>query len=223
MRSTAPSPRRSSRRRRCNSQPWRFIVFTGGARDRLCAHVAGSTRLLEDLFPLFDADHIARAAAFLSDLGGAPLVVVITYPAQANEYDHKTALLAVGGAALSLQLAFAAEGLGSVCVTSAVWVEDRIRDDLGLGDEQLATIIPVGYLKGELDPRPPRRRFACRRCEEWPGLTEPPRGALLARGGLLPQQGHALDLDQRTLGQRRHPDRRARRAVLAQGGGVDGG
>lgn len=151
----------------CNSQPWRFVVLTGAARDRLCAHVAGSTRLLEDLFPLFDADLIARAAAFLSDLGGAPLVVVITYPAQANEYDHKTALLAVGGAALSLQLAFAAEGLGSVCVTSAVWVEDRIRHDLGLGDEQLATVIPVGYLKGELDSRPPRRDTV-QSLEEWP-------------------------------------------------------
>jgi nitroreductase len=156
----SPSPR--------NSQPWRFVVFTGPARERLCAHVAGSTRLLEDLFPLLGPEHIAQAAAFLSDLGGAPLVVVITYPAQQNEYDHKTVLLAVGGAALSLQLAFAAEGLGSVCVTSAVWVEDRIRDDLGLGGEQLATIIPVGYLKGELGPRPPRRD-AVLHCEEWLG------------------------------------------------------
>jgi nitroreductase len=150
-----------------NSQPWRFIVLTGGARERLCAHVAGSTRLLEDLFPLLLPDRIAHAAAFLSDLGGAPLVVVITYPAQPNEYDHKTALLAVGAAAATLQLAFAAEGLGSVCVTSAVWVEDRIRDDLGLGDEQLATIIPVGYLNGELTARPPRRDTV-QHHEEWP-------------------------------------------------------
>ena len=150
-----------------NTQPWRFTIFTGTARERLCGYVAGSTRLLEDLFPLADSDHIARAASFLSDLGGAPLVVVITYPLQKNEYEEKATLLAVGGAALALQLAFAAEGLGSVCVTSAVWVEDRIRGDLGLDDELLATIIPVGYRSGDLDPRPPRTA-AVRHLEEWP-------------------------------------------------------
>ncbi len=63
-----------------NSQPWRFILLDGEARDRLCRIVSASTRLLEDMFPLAGADVLEMAARFLGDLGGAPLAVLVTYP-----------------------------------------------------------------------------------------------------------------------------------------------
>lgn len=140
-----------------DSQPWRFIVFTGEGRDHLCSLIAGSTRLLEDLFPLVGEDVLAHAARFLGDLGGAPTVVVATTPKTEVDYDSKVNLIAVGGACLALQLSLAAEGLGSVSVTSAVWVEDKIRSQLGLGDEVVAAILPVGYPRTEAGPKTPRR------------------------------------------------------------------
>ncbi len=150
-----------------NEQPWRFIVVEGEARDRLCSLVAGSTRMLRDMFPLLDADSLAFAANFLNDLGGAPAAIVVTYPAAESEGDLKVNLLAAGGAILLLQLALRAEGLGSVCVTCADWVEDAIRQDLGYQNERLAAIIPVGFPDGDPGEQPVREDKTVR-LREWP-------------------------------------------------------
>lgn len=139
-----------------NLQPWRFIVLDGEARDRLCRIVSASTRLLEDMFPLLGVDSLEMAARFLGELGGAPLAVLVTYPDAETAYDHKVNLIATGGSILLLQTALAAEGLGSVCITCAEWVEESIRHELGFEDERLAALIPIGYPKGDVGERPPR-------------------------------------------------------------------
>ncbi len=139
-----------------NSQPWRFILLDGEARDRLCRIVSASTRLLEDMFPLAGADLLEKAARFLGELGGAPLAVLVTYPHAETEYDHKVNLLATGGSIMLLQTALAAEGLGSVCITCAEWVEESIRHELGFEDERLAALIPIGYPEGDVGEPPPR-------------------------------------------------------------------
>lgn len=150
-----------------NSQPWRFIVLEGEARDRLCRIVSASTRLLEDMFPLAGPDVLEVAARFLGDLGGAPLAVLVTFPHAETAYDHKVNLLATGGSIVLLQAALAAEGLGSVCITCAEWVEDAIRRELGFEDERLAAIVPIGYPDGDLGERPPRVDKTVR-LPEWP-------------------------------------------------------
>lgn len=150
-----------------NEQPWRFIVVEGEARDRLCSLVAGSTRMLRDMFPLLDADSLTFAANFLNDLGGAPAAIVVTYPAAESEHEQKVNLIAAGGAILLLQLALRAEGLGSVCVTCAEWVEDAIRRDLGYENERLAAIIPVGFPEGDPGEQPARADKTVR-LREWP-------------------------------------------------------
>ncbi|MBU2601594.1 MAG: nitroreductase family protein [Actinobacteria bacterium] len=150
-----------------NEQPWRFIIVEGEARDRLCSLVAASTRMLRDMFPLFDADSLAFAARFLSDLGGAPTAIVVTYPVAETDHQHKVNLLAAGGAILLLQVALRAEGLGSVCITCAEWVEDAIRSDLGYETERLAAIIPVGFPDGDPGEQPPREDKTVR-LREWP-------------------------------------------------------
>lgn len=150
-----------------NEQPWRFIVVEGEARDRLCSLVAASTRMLRDMFPLFDAESLAMGARFLSDLGGAPTVIVVTYPSAESDYDQKVNLIAVGGAILLLQVALRAEGLGSVCITCAEWVEDAIRRDLGYENERLAAIIPMGFPDGDPGEQPPREDKTVH-LREWP-------------------------------------------------------
>lgn len=139
-----------------NSQPWRFILLEGEARDRLCRIVSASTRLLEDMFPLIGPEYMELAARFLSDLGGAPLAAVVTYPHAESAYDHKVNLLATGGSIMLLQAALAAEGLGSVCITCVEWVEDAIRRELGFEDERLAAVLPIGFPSGDPAEAPPR-------------------------------------------------------------------
>ena len=150
-----------------NMQPWRFLVLEGQARDRLCSVVSASTRLLKDTFPFIGPEALETAARFLSDLGGAPLVVVVTYPRSTSEYDLKVTLLAVGGAVMLLQSAAAAEGMGSVCITCAEWVEEAIRRDLGFEDERLAAIVPIGYPLGDQGEQPPREEKSVR-LSTWP-------------------------------------------------------
>lgn len=154
-----------------NSQPWRFIVLNGQARDTICSIVAGSSRLLEDLLPLVDPAVIEQAVRFFSDLGGAPTVIVVTLPRFTADYDRKVALLAVGGAVNVLQHALAAEGVGSVCVTSAVWVEERIRTDLGLENDEFATVIPIGYPAAP-PATPVEREDKVLRLDVWPRAAE---------------------------------------------------
>lgn len=150
-----------------NSQPWRFIVVEGEARDRLCRIVSASTRLLEDMFPLAGPEVLEMAARFLSDLGGAPLAAVVTYPHADTPYDLKVNLVAAGGSIMLLQAALAAEGLGGVCITCAEWVEDAIRRDLGFENERLAAVIPIGYPAGDAGERPPREDKLVR-LTSWP-------------------------------------------------------
>lgn len=150
-----------------NSQPWRFIVVEDEARDRLCRIVSASTRFLEDMFPLAGPDELEMAARFLSDLGGAPLAVVVTYPHADSAYDLKVNLLATGGSIMLLQAALAAEGLGSVCITSVEWVEDSIRRELGSDDERLAAVVPFGFPSGDPGEPLPRENKSVR-LTSWP-------------------------------------------------------
>ncbi len=152
-----------------NTQPWRFVVMKGAARDELCRRVSSSSRLLADFFPDISKEYLIEyAARFLSDLGGAPVVVVVTLPKCQEGFDRKVALVALGGAVAQFQTALAAEGIGSVCVTAAVWIEESIRNDLQLPDDELAVIIPVGFADEELGPRPPRESKLMV-LDEWPG------------------------------------------------------
>ncbi|GAB4253567.1 MAG: hypothetical protein Kow00129_14640 [Thermoleophilia bacterium] len=120
-------------------------MTTGQARDRVCSLVGGSTRLLWDIYPALGDDHLEKAAKFFSDLGGAPVIIVVTVERQADDLARKMALLAAGGAILALQLGLAEEGLGSVCVASATWIEEGMIRELGLKDQEVVTVLPVGY------------------------------------------------------------------------------
>lgn len=150
-----------------NSQPWHFYIASGAARDRICTMLAGSTRQLWDIYPSLSNEQLEKAARFFSDLGGAPVVVVVTTQRQPEGLAQRMAVLAAGGAVLAFQLALAEEGLGSVCVASAAWIEDQMSVDLGLEDEEILTLMPVGYADEQPAARP-KRLDKLTWLEEWP-------------------------------------------------------
>jgi nitroreductase len=139
----APSP--------LNSQPWRFILVSGPRRDELVDIIREYPFYLADLvkyYPELGEDEaIAHAREFAEDLGGAPHLLVVTTPTMDNDYVKKVNLIACGIALENIALAAWAEGIGSVCLTSAIFVEKKILAHLGIEGEELVTVMPLGYVE----------------------------------------------------------------------------
>lgn len=132
-----------------NSQPWFFYVVSGKKRDELVDLISDYPFYLSDLieyFPVFsDPEFIEYANQFAKDLGGAPVVIVVTMPRVESDYVRKTQLISCGSAIQNLFLAAWEKGIGGVCLTSATFVEEKILDFLGLYDQEVVTLIPIGY------------------------------------------------------------------------------
>lgn len=137
----APSP--------LNSQPWKFYVATGKARDELVEIIKKYPIYVADLiesYPqLADSEKQKWIQAFAENLGGAPVVIVMTMPKTTNNTVRKNQLIACGAAIQNFYLAAETLGLGTVCLTSAAFVENEILSYLGATDEEMVTVLPLGY------------------------------------------------------------------------------
>lgn len=138
-----------------NAQPWHFTIATGEKRDKAIEIISKSTVYLADVLAAFDEERRAIAEQFICDLGGAPVVVVVSTPKDDEEYTRLTTLLSVGGAIQNLQLAAYNAGLGSCNITFAFWVRDELARLMDLKDRKIVSIIVVGHPdeKPEMPPR----------------------------------------------------------------------
>lgn len=132
-----------------NNQPWHFSVARGEVRDKVVETVSKSTVYLQDILQTMDAESRAVAEDFICDLGGAPIVVVVSMPQAEERFDRLNNLLAIGCAVQNLQLAAHERGLGSCHLTFAFWVRDEIAELLGIVDREIVSIVIVGYPDGE--------------------------------------------------------------------------
>lgn len=138
-----------------NAQPWHFTVVAGQMRDRVVEAISKSTVYLADVLATFDEEHRAIAEQFVCDLGGAPVVVVVSVPQEEEEYTRLTTLLAVGGAVQNLQLAAYEAGLASCNITFAFWVRDELAALLDLEEREIVSVILIGH-PDETPQMPPR-------------------------------------------------------------------
>ncbi|MDI6716617.1 MAG: nitroreductase family protein [Actinomycetota bacterium] len=150
----APSP--------LNSQPWHFIVVTGKERDELVKIIRKFPAYLADILALYPKELVPliseeKITEFAKDLGGAPVIIFVTMPKKTDKYAHKVDLIACSGAIQNMQLEAWSLGLGTVCLTSALWVESEIMAYLGIKDQELVTVMPIGYRA--LDPDPVPRNY----------------------------------------------------------------
>ncbi|MCL6471291.1 MAG: nitroreductase family protein [Firmicutes bacterium] len=148
----APSP--------LNSQPWHIIVVAGKQRDDVVKIIRKFPAYLADIMALYPkemSEHISmeHISNFAKNLGGAPAVIFITTPRKINKYAHKVDLISCAAVIQNIQLMAWSLGLGTVCLTSALWVETEIMAFLGLKDHELVTVMPIGYR--ESDPEPTAR------------------------------------------------------------------
>ncbi|MCX7832221.1 MAG: nitroreductase family protein, partial [Actinobacteria bacterium] len=89
---------------------------------------------------------------FAENLGNAPVVIVLTMPETTNQNVKKYQLIACGAAIENFYLAATAQGLATVCLSSAAFVEAEILEYLGVTGEEVVTVLPLGYPDGAAIP-----------------------------------------------------------------------
>lgn len=141
-----------------NSQPWHFTVYQGDRREDVFKHMRRTLRYLEDMLPVLDDNEREafvkshedeteqkRVMEFFENLGGAPVVIAVTKKRIRNDVNRRMALIACGGAIQNMELAASSLGLATCCVGSALWIEEDLMQEIGGGDDELVTILILGY------------------------------------------------------------------------------
>lgn len=144
------------------TQPWRFIVLAGSAREQLGEAWSAADARAGKRDP--DA---ARAKPLR-----APVIIAVVGRPKAHlpkvvetEEHHAT-----GAAMQNILLAAHDMGLGAMIRTGPAAIQPEVCDFLGLGDgEIVAGFIYVGYPAPETGSRPLTRRTDAREVTEWRG------------------------------------------------------
>lgn len=135
-------------------RPWRFVVLTGAAREKLGAVMAASLQRLQPDLPE-SALEIERAKALR-----APLLIAVgvDQPDDPRVVEIEN-ICAAAAAAQNLLLAAHALGLGAIWRTGAAATDPAVKDFLGFAPEQhIIAIIYIGYPDGDR-PLPQRPSF----------------------------------------------------------------
>jgi nitroreductase len=132
-----------------NSQPWKFYVATGEIRDKLTDIISKYPIYIADLydeFPELNSEEKRKEISeFAKNLGKAPVIIVVTMPETKNQNVRKMHLISCGAAIENFWLAATALGLGSVCLTSAAFIEKDLLEFLNVKGEEVVAVILLGY------------------------------------------------------------------------------
>lgn len=145
------------------TQPWRFVVLAGSARDELgTAWVAGQEKTGKDTTGL--AEKTRRAPVIICVIDSPHL----DNPKCVEVEEH----YAVGAAMQNVLLAAHALGLGAMIRTGTCATFEEVRNFLGVGDDEtIAGLIYVGYPAPEDAGRPMARRTPATEVTEWRGWS----------------------------------------------------
>ena len=143
------------------TQPWRFVVLAGDARDELgAAWVAGQAKTGKDTTGLAEKTH--RAPVIIAVIDHPHL----DHPKVIQEEEH----YATGAAMQNILLAAHDMGLGAMLRTGPAASLQEVRDYLGVGDDEIiAGLIYVGYPAPGDAERPMTRRQPATEKTEWRG------------------------------------------------------
>ena len=129
-----------------NTQPWRFHVAMGKARETVGQTMAQSTLHLREYIGIVPQEKPDSAERFYADLGQAPLVVAVSAPVLAEDFDKLNVYLAVGCAMENMLLAATAEDLACCSLTFSFWVRDDLAAAFSLPDDrEIVALVLLGY------------------------------------------------------------------------------
>ena len=143
------------------TQPWRFVVLAGAARDELgTSWVAGQEKTGKGTTGLAEKTH--RAPVIIAVIDQPHL----DHPKVVREEEH----YATGAAMQNILLAAHDMGLGAMIRTGPAAAYQEVRDYLGVRDnEVIAGLIYVGYPAPGDAERPMTRREPATERTEWRG------------------------------------------------------
>jgi nitroreductase len=132
-----------------NSQPWEFMVVTGGKIMELGQFYGAGIREMSERMkaagqqpPFSGDDYIEKASRF----GGAPVLVLVLAEKRNNAGEMKAWLESACAAIQNIILAATDMGLGTCWMTGPLREETAIRKILGIGDErEIVALTPLGY------------------------------------------------------------------------------
>ncbi|HZU96716.1 MAG TPA: nitroreductase family protein [Planctomycetota bacterium] len=161
----------------CNRQPWRFVLVRDRAvLEKMGASVKARFDELRSAIPVGElVEEMEMFRVFFSFFETAPLVVVACYrempdllarivarAGSATPVDTVSGihpeLQSLSLAVMSLVLAATNLGLATSVTTGPLIARDAIKEHIGLSRHwEIATLVPVGYARGEPGERPRRK------------------------------------------------------------------
>ena len=148
-----------------NTQPWKFYVLTGKAKDDLIAIAEGCIEKLDQrMQTLFNDKMRSMVRGYFKNFGGAPVVVALVSQLPQEEVYQKSSLYSSCAAMQNLLLLAHEAGLGACWMTGPLWVEQAILEYLGCPGWGLVGLSPMGW-PDQNPPVPPRKHESI----EWRG------------------------------------------------------
>ncbi len=154
-----------------NRQNWDIYVVHGEKKDKLVTAVAASGELFKSrLEKTFPEKMVNITLNFFRTLGGAPVLLLVYTKKSAveirpdmsslerynNEHERITNYLSAAALIQNILLLAKAKGLGTCWMTAPRSMEDDINKIIGIKDQELVSIIPIGY-PDQNPPAPPRK------------------------------------------------------------------
>jgi nitroreductase len=145
------------------TEPWRFVVLTGGAKDRV-AMIRAAHRLKRFENP--DSPE-ARAASdkVLREAADVPVYIVVLSAENADEITREEDYAATMMAVTNLMIAAESLGLGTYLRTGGVLRDAALAELIELPDHyRIVGLLSLGY---PAEQEPPRRRKPASQLTRW--------------------------------------------------------
>jgi len=154
-----------------NRQNWNIYVVKGEEKSKLLDAVAQAGEIFKPtLEKLFKEKMVNITMQFFKDLGGAPVVLLVympklTYEIRPDmsslekyqiEHNRFTNMLSAAALIQNMLLLAWDRGLGTCWMTAPKNAEDQINKAMGIADQELVALIPIGY-PDQSPPAPPRK------------------------------------------------------------------
>ena len=147
------------------SEPWRFVVLTGGARDAF-AEIRARHRLKRYADPQ-SAEAEAAADKVRREALGTPVFVIVMTVLNPDEITREEDYAAVMMATQNLIIAAESLGLGTYLRTGGIMRDPGLAELAGLEEGQrIVGILSLGY---PAEQEPPRRRRPAAEVTRWIG------------------------------------------------------